>query len=186
MTDLHIASDTVIETKSLRLRRPSRDDVGSIAALASEWEVAKQTGRIPHPYTAIDDAEQWLATVMQDGAEETAFVITVIDRNAVAGAIGLAPAHIGEGTELGFWIGKPYWGRGYATEAATTLVRYAFAELDIAEIVAGAFCENRASQRVLEKVGFEKTVVASVNWPHRGGHRSIQRYAITSDLLQAN
>lgn len=161
MTDLHIASDTVIETKSLRLRRPSRDDVGSIAALASEWEVAKQTGRIPHPYTAID-AEQWLATAMQDGAEETAFVITVIDRNAVAGAIGLAPAHIGEGTELDFWIGKPYWGRGYATEAATTLVRYAFAELDIAEIV------------------------ASVNWPHRGGHRSIQRYAITSDLLQAN
>jgi ribosomal-protein-alanine N-acetyltransferase len=179
-----VAADTVIATTNLCLRRPSRDDVGSIAALASEWEVAKQTGRIPHPYNAID-AEQWLTSVMGDDGEEMAFVITLVEPHSVVGAIGLAPAHIGEGIELGFWIGKPYWGRGYATEAVSALLRHAFDDLGLTHIVAGAFRENRASRRVLEKVGFEKTSVAEMNWPHRGGHRDIQRYAITRELVQA-
>ena len=178
------AADTVIATQNLRLRRPNREDVGSIAALASDWEVAKQTERIPHPYTAID-AEQWLASVIDVAAEETAFVITTAERGSVVGAIGLAPAHIDEGVELGFWIGKPYWGRGYATEAARALLGFAFDDLGVTQIVAGAFRENRASLRVLEKVGFEKTNLAEVNWPHRGGHRNIQRYTITRELLQA-
>ena len=93
--------------------------------------------------------------------------------------------HIGNGIELGFWIGKPYWGRGYATEAARALVGYAFDKLGLTQIVAGAFRENRASRRVLEKVGFGKTTLAEVNWPHRGGHRRIQRYAITREKLRA-
>ena len=89
-------------------------------------------------------------------AEETAFVITTAERGSVVGAIGLAPAHIDEGVELGFWIGKPYWGRGYATEAARALLGFAFYDLGVTQIVAGAFRENRASLCVLEKVGFEK------------------------------
>ena len=173
-----------IETERLRLRQPSREDIGSIAALASDWEVAKQTQRIPHPYSALD-AEQWIDSVMADESTEIDLIVTLVARQSVIGAIGLAPTRFGEGSELGFWIGKPYWGQGYATEAAIGLVEYAFGELGLAQIVAGAFPENRASCRVLEKVGFEKTEFAAVNWPHRGGHRRIQRYVLLPEKLRA-
>ncbi|MDA0262362.1 MAG: GNAT family N-acetyltransferase [Proteobacteria bacterium] len=167
-----------IATKSLWLRPPSRDDVGSIAALASEWEVAKQTERIPHPYTAID-AQRWLDSVIGGNSGETVFVVEATgERQSVVGAIGLGPARIEEEQELGFWIGKPYWGRGFATEAASAVVHFGFEELGLQQIVAGTFRENRASRRVLEKIVFHETALASVNWPHRGGHRQIQRYAI--------
>ena len=176
--------EITVETERLRLRRPCRDDVGSIAALASEWEVAKQTTRIPHPYTALD-AEQWIETVLVDDSGETPLMVTLAERRSLIGAIELAPARSSTGPELGFWNGKPYWGHGYATEAALGLVGHAFGKLGLSHIVAGAFLENRSSHRVLEKVGFEKTEVTAVNWPHRGGHRRIQRYVLHRETPQA-
>ena len=102
----------VLETERLVLRAPRREDADAIARLADDRRIAVNTARIPHPY-GVDDAEQFIAAVnRRDG--EAVFVITLDD--ALIGACGVDPC---EGVpEIGYWLGVPYWGEGYATEAA--------------------------------------------------------------------
>jgi RimJ/RimL family protein N-acetyltransferase len=143
----------ILETERLTLRAPRRGDVKSIAALANDRRVAANTARIPHPYGATD-AEQLIASVnKRDG--ETCFVIVLGDR--LIGACGLDPHD--DGPELGYWLGAPYWGRGFATEAARALIDHAFGELGHATLQAGARVSNPASRRVLEKCAFQWTGV---------------------------
>jgi RimJ/RimL family protein N-acetyltransferase len=143
----------ILETERLTLRAPRRGDVKSIAALANDRRVAANTARIPHPYGATD-AEQRIASVnKRDG--ETCFVIVLGDR--LIGACGLDPHD--DGPELGYWLGAPYWGRGFATEAARALIDHAFGELGHATVQAGARISNPASRRVLEKCAFQWTGV---------------------------
>lgn len=143
----------VLETERLTLRAPRCGDVKTIAALANDRRIAANTARIPHPYGAVD-AEQFIASVnKRDG--ETCFVIMLADR--LIGACGLDPQD--DGTELGYWLGAPYWGRGFATEAARALIDHAFGELELATLQAGARVSNPASRRVLEKCAFQWTGV---------------------------
>jgi RimJ/RimL family protein N-acetyltransferase len=143
----------VLETGRLTLRAPRCGDAKTIAALANDRRIAANTARIPHPYGA-KDAEQFIASVnKRDG--ETCFVIMLGDR--LIGACGLDPHD--DGPELGYWLGAPYWGRGFATEAARALIDHAFGELEHATLQAGARVSNPASRRVLEKCAFQWTGV---------------------------
>src|SRR5262249_59768102 len=99
------------------------EDVDQIAMLANERRIAENTARIPHPYT-LKDAEAFLAAANRSDAETT-FAITLADGTLI-GACGL---ELREGTgaagttpELGIWLGIPYWGCGYATEAVRAFV----------------------------------------------------------------
>jgi len=143
----------VLETERLTLRAPRCGDVKAIASLANDRRIAANTARIPHPY-GVADAEQFIASVnKRDG--ETCFVIMLGDR--LIGACGLDPHD--DGPELGYWLGAPYWGRGFATEAARALIDHAFGELEHATLQAGARVSNPASRRVLEKCAFQWTGV---------------------------
>jgi len=143
----------VIETGRLTLRAPRRGDAKAIAALANDRRIAANTARIAHPYGA-KDAEQFIASVNKRDSE-TCFVIMLADR--LIGACGLDPRE--DGPELGYWLGAPYWGRGFATEAARALIDHAFGELKHATLQAGARVSNPASRRVLEKCAFQWTGV---------------------------
>jgi RimJ/RimL family protein N-acetyltransferase len=143
----------VLKTARLSLRAPSHGDVAAMVALAGDRRVAENTARIPHPYAA-PDAVGLLAAINQDGGE-TVFAI-VLD-GALIGMCGLDPRP--DGAELGYWLGVPFWGRGYATEAARALIDYAFAELGHEVLQSGARVSNPASRRVLEKCGFQWTGV---------------------------
>jgi len=101
---------SVIETPSLRLRPPRLNDAGRLAKLLNDFEVARMTTSIPHPY-GIEDAEQFL----RDASRET-FVVEHPDHGPI-GTVGFSEGE-GRRAELGYWIGKPYWGCGFATEAA--------------------------------------------------------------------
>jgi RimJ/RimL family protein N-acetyltransferase len=74
-----------------------------------------------------------------------------------SGSVGLDDTGKGTHFELGYWLGKPYWGRGYVSEAAAAVVEYAFGWLNQPALVAGYFVDNPASGRVLEKLGFVET-----------------------------
>ena len=111
-----------------------------------DYDVAKMTSRIPHPYSE-DDAEAFLA----DGIIGTYFF--VIQRKADGLFMGGTGLHPAEGYEFGYWLGKPFWGFGYATEAAYRLVRYAFEELGQQAVRASWFHDNPASGHVLAKLG---------------------------------
>jgi RimJ/RimL family protein N-acetyltransferase len=83
--------------------------------------------------------------------DEYSFVILRRRDNVLIGICGVRPA---EGFEMGYWIGKPYWGQGYATEAARLVLAFAFGGLNAAQVIAGWMADNPASGRVLEKLGF--------------------------------
>lgn len=143
----------VIETERLVLRAPLPQDAAAIAHLANERRIAVNTTRLPHPY-GIEDAERFIAAVNRQAGEAT-FVILLAE--APIGVCGVDPRE--EGPEIGYWLGVPYWGEGYATEAARALIDHAFAGLQHEILQAGARVSNPASRRVLEKCGFQWTGV---------------------------
>jgi RimJ/RimL family protein N-acetyltransferase len=143
----------VLKTGRLVLRAPRQGDAKAIAQLANDRRIAVNTARIPHPY-GLDDAEQFIAAVNRRDGQAT-FLI-VLD-GAPIGACGVHPQE--DGSEIGYWIGVPYWGQGYATEAARAAIDYAFGVLQCEALQAGARVSNPASRRVLEKCGFQWTGV---------------------------
>ncbi|MEJ2482842.1 MAG: GNAT family N-acetyltransferase [Gemmatimonadota bacterium] len=144
-----------LSTDRLTLRPFVPADAPVVRKLAGAREVADNTLTIPHPYPA-GEAEKWISgqpAAFQEG-ELVVFAITTPDHGLV-GAVGLM-IDAGSGiAELGYWIGVPYWGRGYATEAASAVVEYGFRRLALQRIAARAFSRNPASARVLEKIGMQ-------------------------------
>jgi RimJ/RimL family protein N-acetyltransferase len=143
----------VLETERLTLRAPRHEDVKAIAILANDRRIAANTARIPHPY-GVADAEQFIASVnKRDG--ETCFVM-MLDGKLI-GACGIDPREVSP--ELGYWLGAPYWSRGFTTEAVRAVIDYAFGDLKHETLQAGARVSNPASRRVLEKCAFQWTGV---------------------------
>ena len=143
----------VLATARLVLRAPRRSDVKAIATLVNDRRIAANTARIPHP-CAIEDVEQFIATVNKREGE-ACFAITLD-----GAPIGMCSVDLREdGTEMGYWLGVPYWGRGFATEAARAVIDHAFGELECETLQSGARVSNPASRRVLEKCGFQWTGV---------------------------
>jgi RimJ/RimL family protein N-acetyltransferase len=143
-----------LKTERLLLRPFTLADAEDVQRLAGDRDIASTTASIPHPY---DDgvAEQWIA-VHQQRFEEGSWLNLAITRDpdgALVGALGLRFELEHDRAELGYWIGKPYWGRGYATEAARALVQYGFDTLGLHRIFARHFARNPASGRVLQKIG---------------------------------
>jgi RimJ/RimL family protein N-acetyltransferase len=143
----------VLATERLVLRAPRRSDVKAIASFANDRRVAANTARIPHPY-GIEDAEQFIAAVNKREGE-ACFVIML-----ECAPIGVCSVDLREdGPEVGYWLGVPYWGRGFATEAVRALIDHAFGDLEHETLISGARVNNPASRRVLEKCGFQWTGV---------------------------
>jgi RimJ/RimL family protein N-acetyltransferase len=144
----------VLETERLVLRAPRLGDAKAVAMLANDRRIAENTARIPHPYREAD-ATSFIAGANKP-AGDALFLITLRD-GSIMGACGLMLQE--ETPELGYWLGVPYWGKGYATEALHALIDYAFTDLGHAALQAGARVTNPASRRVLEKCGFQWTGV---------------------------
>jgi RimJ/RimL family protein N-acetyltransferase len=143
----------VLETERLVLRAPCVHDAEDLARLINDRRIAVNTARIPYPYS-VEDAEQFIGAVnRQDG--EVAFLITLDD--VLIGGCGVARSD--SGPELGYWVGVPFWGQGFATEAARAVIDHAFGSLGHNVLEAGARVSNPASRRVLEKCGFQWTGV---------------------------
>jgi RimJ/RimL family protein N-acetyltransferase len=148
------ASIPVLETKRLALRAPRLEDAKMVAALANDRRIAENTARIPHPYK-VADAESFISGANRSGGEAV-FLVTLRDKTVI-GACGIMFHE--ETPELGYWLGVPHWGNGYATEALHALIDYAFTDLGHDALQAGARVTNPASRRVLEKCGFQWTGV---------------------------
>ncbi len=142
-----------LRTQRLLLRPFRASDVPDIVRLAGAREVAATTARIPHPYTEAD-ARHFLEHLQKDKDFGFAFAITRQETGELVGGVGLHPVPGQPRGELGYWIGVPYWGNGYATEAAGAVVAFGFDVLKLHRIFAGYFKGNEASRRVLEKLGF--------------------------------
>jgi len=143
-----------LRTPHLLLRSFQRGDIPAIVRLAGAREIAATTMNIPHPYTE-EDAQSFFAHADDDfrAGRSVSFAVTISPGGELRGAVGLAIAPAQERAELGYWIGVPYWGQGFATEAASAVMEFGFETLRLHRIYASHFAGNAASQRVLEKIG---------------------------------
>ncbi|MFZ5981713.1 MAG: GNAT family N-acetyltransferase [Candidatus Zixiibacteriota bacterium] len=143
-----------LETKRLILRPITLADAPDIQRLAGEYEIAYNTLHIPHPY---EDgmAEEWITRQQElyETGNQINFALVLKAAKQYAGGIGLVFFREHFRAELGYWVGKPYWGHGYGTEAAREMLRYGFEKHQLNRIYAACFSRNVASARIMEKVG---------------------------------
>jgi RimJ/RimL family protein N-acetyltransferase len=142
----------------LRALRPA--DAPDMQAYAGDIEVARMLAQVPHPYPD-GEADAFIAEMAAaDLSREPMRVFAIEVGGRFAGTIGVtSPALFREDpVGFGYWLGKPYWGRGLMTEAAHVLIReFVFGMLGRSEIASGMYTDNLASWRIQEKLGFERT-----------------------------
>jgi RimJ/RimL family protein N-acetyltransferase len=143
-----------LETQRLVLRPFVLADAEEVQRQAGDREIASTTLNIPHPY---EDglAEAWILGHPRGFADGHFVVFAIVRRRdeALVGCIGLTIERADNRAEMGYWVGRPYWGQGYATEAAHEMVNYGFSALALVRIHASHLARNPSSGRVMEKVG---------------------------------
>ena len=148
-----IEPSPVIETRRLALRAARPEDAPRIAQLAGDYDIAKMTCRMPHPYGMREAEDFVLRAASQDPRSAASFLIEHEDHGPV-GMVGLFETDEDRMPEIGYWIGRPFWGRGLATEAVRGALDWAGRAWRRRALMAGHFIDNPASGRVLEKAGF--------------------------------
>jgi len=144
----------VLETKRLILRPFKLSDSEQVQKLAGNKQIASTTLMIPHPYPD-GAAEEWIKTHNEKyvSGRGVYFAITLKENGELVGAVNLLGIVESQRGELAYWVGVPYWNKGYCTEAGDAVLRYGFLDRGLNRIHARYFSRNPASGRVLEKLG---------------------------------
>jgi 8-oxo-dGTP diphosphatase len=172
----------VIETGRLRMRSLYDGDLIDLVTLAGNWQVARWLATMPHPYTEADGRE-WIARVQQDHATSRPrrFAIASKETDRLIGGVGVDGSTGDESEEpaLGYWLGQPYWGNGYAREAVAAVIDYGLRTLGMATIRAYTDPSNLASQRVLLHCGLVQFGEIELIRPTRNGARRAPLFRIS-------
>ncbi|PVZ70360.1 GNAT family N-acetyltransferase [Pelagibaculum spongiae] len=143
-----------LKSNRIILRPYQQSDAKTVQKLAGQKIIAEMTANIPHPY--LDGmAEDWISKHVQwfNDRETIVLAIELVDSGSLIGTISITQIN-GAAGNLGYWLGVPYWGKGYCTEAAALLIEYGFNEFDLDLIYARHLPENPASGKVMIKNGF--------------------------------
>lgn len=142
-----------LTTARLVLRPFELGDASRVRELAGDRDVAATTRLIPHPYPE-GMAEAWISTLPTGyQAGRGASFAMVLKEGPLIGSIGLMVSQADQHAEMGYWVGKEYWNRGFCTEAAKAVLEYAFETLRLERVFANYMARNLASGRVLAKIG---------------------------------
>ena len=143
----------ILQTERLLLRPPAAADISRFVPLLNDFEVAKNLTSVPFPYSE-DDGCAWVVRAAGERVRGESYPFVLIDKTKDA-FVGMCSVHPHLDFMIGYWIGKPHWGRGYATEAGRRVAEFAFDELGARKLTANWMFDNPASGRVLEKIGFK-------------------------------
>lgn len=174
----------ILKTSRLLLRPFHYGDKFAIKHLAGNKNVSDTTLTIPHPYTLVM-AEKWLLTHESDRINESRVTYAVVrkNKNELLGSISLVEIN-GSSAKLGYWIGEPYWGNGYCTEATIAIVEFAFNDIGVKKVFAEHLTSNTASGRVMQKSGLRH--VASAEVPDRNKELvKVEIYEISSTSISS-
>jgi RimJ/RimL family protein N-acetyltransferase len=167
-----------IETSRLILHPPKSDDAPEIARLADNCRIALMLARIPSPY-AEKDAQDFIAWVKERPEGQAVFgLYRKSDPERLIGVCGYDPFDR-DGPDLGYWLGEPYWGQGYMSEAASAVRDHAFTQCAHAVLHSGCRIPNLASRRVLEKIGFERVGLGHMFSRACGMNVPLHRFLLT-------
>lgn len=163
----------VLVTERLVMRAPMGDDIPDLVELAANRRIADMLSRMPHPY-----GETEARSFVQMAARRQAgcvYALTLEENGTFIGCGGLEAKS--QGLELGYWIGEPYWGEGYATEAAQGLIDLAFRATDVDDVHASCRVINEASRRVIHKCGFRYVGQGMID-SIAAGRVAVERYVL--------
>jgi ribosomal-protein-alanine N-acetyltransferase len=151
------AAMNLVVNDQIHLSEFRSSDRDALVEHLNDRDIYDRTLRIPYPY-ADADAEEWLALVGKITEQQGRPVHFAIRRadDALIGGCGFDGFQIGKSHrgEIGYWLARPFWGRGIMTAVVQRVCRHAFEEFDLVKIIAHVFPNNTASARVLEKCGF--------------------------------
>ena len=165
------ATAGILVTGRLLLRPLAEGDARALARLLEgDWEAIKQTGRMPYPATE-SALRRWIRSHLAPASHS--FLMLRRQDGAALGGIGFGGS--GALAELGYVLGRPFWGQGYATEGVRAMMAHA-ATVGFGGLEAYSFIDNPASARVLEKAGFADLGVVGRDYPERGGLRRVRRF----------
>lgn len=145
-----------LETRRLRLRLAREGDAAAITEQIGEWEVASRLARVPFPYD-LSMAHEWLARQLAERRAGTGVFLCITlagENDTLRGGVGLHDRNQ-DSAELGYWLARPYWGRGLMTEAAGAAIAFGFEVLGLQRLTSGHLIGNEASGAVLRKLGFK-------------------------------
>jgi RimJ/RimL family protein N-acetyltransferase len=164
-------------TKRLLLRPGFPEDAAELAAAIGDLRIARNLVRVPWPY-GLPEAESFLASPGDPLLPSLLIAERTSSDPLVIGGCGLRRRTSGA-VQLGYWVARPHWGRGIATEAATAIIDIA-RTLGFSTIEASHFLDNPASGRVLEKLGFEASgIVAPLHCVARGEQVPARLYRLS-------
>ena len=170
---------TELATERLSLRPWRGGDAAALHRLLNDWEVIRTLAVVPFPYSR-ENADEWVASAAQQLAEGEAYQLAITGTDGgtelLVGGIGLRLNRSMRTAELGYWVGRAYWGHGVASEAAMRLVRWALANLDIERVEASVATENGASMAVLRRIGFRHVGDAMKMSVATGAERKVLRF----------
>lgn len=166
-----------LETDRLILSELRKEDIPSVMDYLQDKIFSDLTSNIPYPYTE-KHAEFWLNMSKEAFDNHTGFTFAIRNKEEqIIGAIGLHDRG-DDKAELGYWMGKPFWNKGYVTEAATALINFGFRELEVNKIYATYFLHNPASGRIMEKAGMKKEALLRQHLKKGGEYFDIMMYSV--------
>lgn len=163
-----------LRTSRLLLRPFQLTDAAAMEGQINDREIAANTRTIEYPYPPGSGtqwiekhAELWLA------GKSAIFAICDLESGDLMGAIGLEIDETNQHAELGYWLGRQFWNRGYCTEAAAAVLEFGLKQLALNKVHAHYLLRNPASGRVLEKIGMKKEGVL---------RRHIRKWGVFEDI----
>ncbi len=176
-----------LRTTRLILRPLVAVDAPVFHRLINDWEICRRLPDAPFPYPA-QQAEEWIAAATRDreGKRAEQFAIVEAGSGALMGVAGLRLAKGQKSAELGYWLGRPYWGQGFGLEAARRLVDWAFAALPIGQITAMVAADNDISVALLGRLGFAQSGKGTKEFSCKPGQKlPVKHFTLARDVPQA-
>jgi RimJ/RimL family protein N-acetyltransferase len=150
----------IIKTKRLILRPPRKEDWKDILEGAKDIEVTRMLAVVPHPYAKKDAQDYIFRTIKKlrkKKKDDYVFFIELKYEKKVIGSTGIHRiSNDNKKCSTGSWINKKYWRKGYILEAKIPILDFIFEKLKLNKVETEAFVENKASQKMSEKLGFKK------------------------------
>ncbi len=178
-----MSATPTLRTARLLLGTFTPEDATELQRLAGAREIADTTVSIPHPYD-LDHALAWIGQQRREAVRgrATNFAIRLLADGPLIGSAGLRdidPEHLQ--AELGFWIGREWWGQGYAREAAAAVIRFGFESLGLNRISAHHMARNPAAGKVLMALGMQREGLLRQRVRKWGVFEDVVVYAIVRD-----
>ena len=172
-------SRPTLQTARLILRPFELADALEVQNLAGAREIASTIENMPHPYKD-GMAEKWINTHEEKFEQGKSLDLAIVIKGTarLCGAIGITINSNYNNAELGYWIGVPYWGQGYGTEAASRAIAYGFESLNLHRIYASHLTRNPASGRVMQKIGMIREGCLRQHIKHWGVYEDYEIYGI--------